>query len=59
MQQLYTVKVARVVLAENLDEARKLALSVDNPEDVESVEPIQGLFDIPQGWENAVPYGAE
>lgn len=59
MQQLYTVKVARVVLAENLGEARKLALSVDNPEDVESVEPIQGLFDIPQGWENAVPYGAE
>ena len=44
MQQLYTVKVARVVLAENLDEARKLALSVDNPEDVESVEPIQGRF---------------
>lgn len=59
MQQLYTVKVARVILAENLDEARKLALSVDNPGDVESVEPIQGLFDIPQGWENAVPYGAE
>ncbi len=59
MQQLYTVKVTRVILADNLDEARKLALSVDNPEDVESVEPIQGLYDIPLGWEDAIPYGAE
>ena len=59
MQHLYMVKVARVVLAKNLDEARKLALSVDNPEDFESVEPIQNLFDIPTGWENAIPYGAE
>ncbi len=59
MQQLYTVKVTRVILADNLDEARKLALSVDNPQDVESVEPIQGLFDIPDGWEDAIPYGAE
>jgi hypothetical protein len=59
MQQLYIVKVTRVILAENLHSARSLALSVDNPEDVESVEPIQGLFDIPSGWENASPYGAE
>lgn len=59
MQQLYTVKVTRVILADNLDEARQLALSVDNPQDVESVEPIQGLYDIPLGWEDAIPYGAE
>ena len=56
--QLYSVKIIRVILAGNLDEARKIAGTVDNPEDVETVEPIQGLFDIPQGWENAIPYGA-
>ncbi|MCG2784777.1 MAG: hypothetical protein L6461_06690 [Anaerolineae bacterium] len=59
MQQLYTVKITRVILAENLVEARKLALSIDNPQDVECVEPILGLFDIPQGWADAIPYGAE
>jgi hypothetical protein len=59
MQQLYTVKITRVILAENLHAARNLALTVDNPQDVESVEPIQGLHDIPQGWEDAIPYGAE
>lgn len=58
MQQLYTVKITRVILADNLDEARKMALSVDNPQDVESVEPIHGLHDIPQGWADAIPYGA-
>lgn len=59
MQQLYTVKVTRVILAANLDEARQLALAGDNPQDVETVEPIQGLFDIPQGWADATPYGSE
>ncbi len=58
MQQLYTVKITRVILAENLVEARKLGLSIDNPQDVECVEPIQGLYDIPQGWADAIPYGA-
>ena len=59
MKQLYTIKVTRIILAENLEDARSLALSVDNPDDVESVEPIQGLFDIPPGWGNAIPYGSE
>jgi hypothetical protein len=59
MQQLYTVRTTRVILAGNLDEARSLAQSGDNPDDVESVEPIHGLYDIPQGWESAIPYGSE
>jgi hypothetical protein len=56
--QLYSVKITRVILADSLDDARKIAGSVDNPEDVETVEPIQSLFDVPQGWEDAIPYGA-
>ena len=59
MQQLYTVRTTRVVTAQNLEEARRLALSIENANDVELVEPIQSLFDIPTGWENAIPYGAE
>ena len=59
MQQLYTVRITRVILAGDLDEARRIALSQGNPDDVETVEPIQGLFDIPDGWEEAVPYGSE
>lgn len=59
MQQLYTVKVTRVILAGNLDEARQLALAGENPQDVDTVEPIQGLFDVPQGWADAIPYGSE
>jgi hypothetical protein len=56
--QLYSVTITRVILAGSLDDARKIAGSVDNPEDVELIAPIQSLLDIPQGWENAIPYGA-
>ncbi len=59
MQQLYTVKITRVIMSQNLQEARRLALSIENANDVELVEPIQNLFDIPTGWEDAIPYGAE
>jgi hypothetical protein len=59
MQQLYTVKITRVIMSQNLQEARRLALSIENVNDVELVEPIQNLFDIPTGWEDAIPYGAE
>lgn len=59
MHQLFTVRTTRVILAEDLHEARRLAQSADNPDDVESVEPIQALSDIPQGWQDAIPYGAE
>jgi len=59
MQQLYTVKITRVIMSQNLQEARRLALSIENANDVELIEPIQNLFDIPTGWEDAIPYGAE
>ena len=47
------------MLSQDLQEARRLALSVDNANDVELVEPIRSLFDIPTGWEDAIPYGGE
>ena len=56
-QNLYVVRVTRVVLAESPAHAKGIALAANNPDDVDAVEQVIGLYDIPAGWPKSIPYG--
>jgi hypothetical protein len=57
-KKLYLVRITRLVLAATDVEAKQLACNAANRGDVECAKVIDGLYDLPVGWENAVPYGA-
>ena len=57
-KKLYLVRITRLVLAATEGEAQQLACNAANRGDVECAKVIEGLYDLPVGWENAVPYGA-
>jgi hypothetical protein len=57
-KKLYLVRITRLVLAANEAEAQQLACNAANRGDVECAKVIDGLYDLPVGWKNAVPYGA-
>jgi hypothetical protein len=59
MKQLYVVRISRVVLAENPSNAEAIALAASNPDDVDAIEVVTGLYDIPVEWHKAVPYGSD
>jgi hypothetical protein len=56
-KKLYLVRITRLVLAATEAEAQQLACNAANHGDVECVKVIEGLYDLPVGWEYAVPYG--
>jgi hypothetical protein len=56
--QLYVVHTTRVVLAASPAHAKNLALAADNPDDVDAVDLVEGLWDVPGAWYHALPYGA-
>ena len=57
-KKLYLVHITRLILAATEAEAQRLACNAANNGDVECAKVIEGLYDLPVGWENAVPYGA-
>jgi hypothetical protein len=58
-KKLYIVRITRLVLAASEHEAQQLACSAANRGDVDCVDVINGLYDLPVGSENAVPYGSD
>ncbi len=58
-KKLYLVRITRLVMAASEHEARQLACSAANHGDVDCVRVIEDLYDLPVGWEDAVPYGSE
>jgi hypothetical protein len=54
---LYKVTITRFVLAPDPAQARELALSNNNPLDVELVEKPETLSDVPNSWRSCQPYG--
>ena len=54
---LYKVTITRFVVAADEGTARALAVSHNNPLDVEKVERPETLSEIPNFWRNFQPYG--
>jgi hypothetical protein len=59
MQKLYVVRTTRVVLAESPGHAKAIANTADNPDDVDTIQQVNGLYDIPTEWLKSIPYGAD
>ena len=57
-KKLYIVRITRLVMAASEPAARKLAASATNSDDVDTVRAVETLYDLPLGWEDAVPYGS-
>ena len=58
-KKLHIVRITRLVMAATEQEAQQLACSAANHGDVDCVRVIEDLYDLPVGWEDAVPYGSE
>ena len=58
-KKLFVVRITRLVLAATDLEAQNLACNAANVGDVDCVRVIEGLYDLPVGWESAVPYGSD
>jgi hypothetical protein len=58
-KKLYLVRITRLVWAASDTEAQQLACAAANSGDVDCVRVIQDLYDLPAGWEQAIPYGVE
>ena len=58
-KKLHLVRITRLVMAATEQEAQQLACSAANYGDVDCVRVVEDLYDLPVGWEDAVPYGSE
>jgi len=54
---LYRVTITRFVVAADETSAKNLAVTNNNPLDVEMVERPETLCDIPETWRSCLPYG--
>ena len=57
-KKLYIVRITRLVLAATDLEAQNLACSAANHGDVDCMDVINDLYDLPVGWENTMPLGS-